>query len=506
MNIPTLTPDELIQIKKKRSIRRMLAKKSHFWFFSIYLGHYINYPFAPFHHEMFALTEDINLRLAVLVAFRGSAKSTLMSLSYPIWAVVGAQKKKFVLIVSQTQAQARLHLSNIKKELETNELLKKDIGPFEEVSDEWGATSIVLSNFDARIAIASTEQSIRGIRHGQYRPDLVICDDVEDLNSVKFREGRDKTFQWLTGEVMPIGDQNTKIIIVGNLLHEDCLLMRLKAAIDQGRLQGCFLAYPLVDEKNTIFWPGKFPNMDAIEKLKATIGTESAWFREYLLKIISDADRLVHPDWIKYYDTIPPEVGNKFRYTATGVDLAISERESADYTAMVTAKVYDYGEDLRIYILSNPINKRMDFPETVKTATEIARTLKSKLYIEDVGYQRALIQHLSNVVNISVEGFQTAGQDKRSRLALITHFIQQGKVLFPRHGVEELIMQLTGFGIEKHDDLADAFSLLLIKIMEEDNSGQPNVFIVDMGSSIYDYRRSGIASRAFEPFTMDDKW
>jgi hypothetical protein len=67
-------------------------------------------------------------------------------------------------------------------------------------------------------------------------------------------------------------------------------------------------------------------------------------------------------------------------------------------------------------------------------------------------------------------------------------------------------MQLTGFGIEKHDDLADAFSLLLIKIMEEDNSGQPNVFIVDMGSSLYDYRRSGISTRAFEPFTMDDKW
>ena len=123
MNIPTLTADELIQIKKKRSIRRMLAKKSHFWFFSIYLGHYISYPFAPFHHEMFAMTEDINLSLAVLVAFRGSAKSTMMSLSYPIWAVVGTQQKKFVLIVSQTQAQARLHLSNIKKELETNELL-----------------------------------------------------------------------------------------------------------------------------------------------------------------------------------------------------------------------------------------------------------------------------------------------------------------------------------------------------------------------------------------------
>lgn len=505
MNIQALTPDELTQIKKKRSIRRMLAKKSHFWFFSIYLGHYMSYPFAPFHHEMFTITEDISLRLAVLVAFRGSGKSTLMSLSYPIWAVVGAQQKKFILIVSQTQAQARLHLSNIKKELETNELLKKDIGPFEEVSDEWGATSIVLSNFDARIAIASTEQSIRGIRHGQYRPDLVICDDVEDLNSVKFREGRDKTFQWLTGEVLPIGDQNTKIIIVGNLLHEDCLLMRLKTAIDSNKLQGKFLAIPLIREDDMILWVGKFPNMAAIEKLKATIGVESAWFREYLLKIISDADRLVHPDWIHYYDKIPPGMSNQFRYRATGMDLAIVEKESADFTSMVTADVYDHAEDLRVYILPNPINKRMGFPETVKTATELARTLKSKLYIEDVGYQKALIQHLSNVVNLSVEGFKPAGQDKRSRLALVTHLIQQGKVLFPRHGAEELVAQLTGFGIEKYDDLADAFSLLMLKIMEEDTGGL-NVFVIETGS-IYDFRRSGaISPLAFEPFTMDDKW
>lgn len=304
---------------------------------------------------------------------------------------------------------------------------------------------------------------------------------------------------------MPIGDQNTKIIIVGNLLHEDCLLMRLKAAIDQDRLQGNFMAYPLIDEKNTIFWPGKFPNMEAVEKLKATIGTESAWFREYLLKIISDADRLVHPDWIQYYDKIPPGISNQFRYRATGMDLAISERESADCTAMVTGDVYDNAEDLRVYILPNPVNKRMGFPETVKTAIELARTLKSKLYIEDVGYQKALIQHLSNVANLSVEGFKTAGQDKRSRLALVTHLIQQGKVLFPRHGAEELIAQLTGFGIERHDDLADAFSILMLKIMEEDTGG-PNVFVIEAGS-IYDFRRSGaISPLAFEPFTMDDKW
>jgi len=80
MTTGMITDIELEEIKKKRSVRRMLAKNSHLWFFSIYLGHYIKYPFAPFHSEMFALTEDQELRLSVLVAFRGSGKSTFLNL------------------------------------------------------------------------------------------------------------------------------------------------------------------------------------------------------------------------------------------------------------------------------------------------------------------------------------------------------------------------------------------------------------------------------------------
>jgi len=491
----TLSEDELQEIKKKRSVRRMLARKSHMWFFTIYLSDYIDYPFAPFHHEMFSITQDPNQKLSVIVAFRGSGKSTLMSLSYPIWSIIGEQKKRFVLILGQTHNQARQYLSNIRRELETNQLLKADIGPFQEYSDEWGATSLVLSNYDAKITIASTEQSIRGLRHGKYRPDSVVCDDVEDLQSVRTKEGRDKIYNWLTGEVMPIGDVNTNTIIIGNLLHEDCLLMRLKNLMESGKLTGTFSAYPLIDDNNQILWPGKFPNMEAVEKLRASIASDTAWYREFLLKIISDEDRLVHPDWIQYYDSIPEEMGNKFRFTATGIDLAISQRESADYTAMITAKVYDYRESLRVYILPNPINKRIGFPQTVETAARIATSLKSKLYIEDVGYQQALIQHLSNVMNIPAEGVKVAGQDKQSRLTLITHLIQQGKVLFPKHGAEDLIMQLTGFGIEKHDDLADAFSLLLLKIMEEDNTPQPGVMMISM-PSIYD---------RYNPLSWDDE-
>ena len=41
------------------------------------------------------------------------------------------------------------------------------------------------------------------------------------------------------------------------------------------------------------------------------------------------------------------------------------------------------------------------------------------------------------------------------------HLIKTGKILFPKKGCEELLRQLVHFGVEKHDDLADAFSVLI---------------------------------------------
>lgn len=475
-----LTKDELESIKSNRAVRRALARNSHKWFFTIYMGHYIKYAFANFHHKIFEITEDESMKNAVIVAFRSSGKSTLMSLSYPIWAAIGVQQKKFILIITQTQTQARIILANIKYELENNELLKADVGPFEESSDEWSATSIVLSNYNVRITVASTEQSIRGLRHGENRPDLIVCDDIEDLSSVKSKESRDKTFNFLTGEVIPAGNRGTRIIIVGNLLHEDSLIMRFKKSIEDGIMGGAFYAYPLLDKDGDPLWPAQFPSQKEIDELRSRTPSESAWQREYLLRIISDEDRIVHPEWIHYYDVLPD--ARNVRFIATGVDLAISEKESADSTAMVSAMIDGYGEDLRVYILPNPINKRMTFPDTFETAKWLSKSLgggsPTMLFIEDVGYQRSLVQQLQNA-GYPAEEAKIKGQDKRARLTLTTHLIRSGKILFPRKGAEELIGQLTGFGMEKHDDLADAFAILILKILEDDEP-EAELIILDV--------------------------
>lgn len=465
-------------------LRKELTRTSHYWFFHIYLNQYVKYPTADFQKEIFQISENGAIKNAVICAFRGSSKSTLMTLSFPIFSILGSPQKKFVLILSQTQQQARLHLTNIRRELEANEILRKDLGPFRQETDEWGSTSLVIPNQGARITAASSEQSIRGIRHGAYRPDLILADDVEDSTSVKTKEGRDKTYDWLTSEVIPCGDVNTRMIVVGNLLHEDSLLMRLRKLIDEGKLTGTFRAYPLIDDNDDVLWPAKFPSMEEIEDLKKTVGSEKAWQREYLLRIITDEDQVVKPEWIHYYDELPSLERSELRYIATGIDLAISQKQSADYTAMVSARVHGYEEEMKVYILPNPVNERLDFPAALERAKALSKALSggshtTELYIEEVGYQTALIEELKRQ-NYHAEGVKVAGQDKRSRLNLLTSMIQNGQVLFPRVGAEDLITQLTGFGLEKFDDLADAFAILLFKVMEK-NDSQPRIFFISGG-------------------------
>ncbi len=330
-------------LKNQRSVRMHLAERSHYYFFHLYMSEYVKHPTAAFHRELYSITEDESIRHAVIVAFRGSGKSTIITQSYPMWAILGIQKKRFVVILSQTQSQARNHLLNIKREFENNELLRKDYGPMEEEADEWGATALILPKFNARIVAASTEQAIRGVRHGAYRPDLIIADDVEDMNSVKTQDGRNKTYEWFTGDILPLGDEDTKIITIGNLLHEDSLLMRLYASIKKESMSGVFKRFPLIDENGYCLWPGKYPDSMSLLEKEKQLGNERAWQREYLLNIVPDEGQVIDPKWINYYDQdgLPEkDETNEYINTYIGVDLAISESTSADYTAIVVVHAY----------------------------------------------------------------------------------------------------------------------------------------------------------------------
>src|SRR3989338_3559955 len=239
--------DMVEQIANDKATRQELTRSSFFWFIHIFLGHHIEDELAPFQEEMMALAEDEKIKLMVIMAFRGSGKSTILNLAYALWAILGKQQKKFIVILSNTQAQARNHFANIKQELESNKLLGHDLGPFKVDENPWNSYSVELEYFGAKIISVSREQSIRGMRYREHRPDLIICDDVEDTNYESNSE-RKNLSTWFLGELLPSGNEDTKFIVLGNLTYENSLLMELRKDIMKGYSKdSVFRAYPIAD-------------------------------------------------------------------------------------------------------------------------------------------------------------------------------------------------------------------------------------------------------------------
>jgi len=475
-NNPELSDDLWKQAVADTDIRRTITQQSHLLFFHMYFQQYIKYETAQFHRDIFAITEDEDTKTAVIEAFRNSAKTTIVSLSYPIWAILGKQQRKFVIILAQTQHQARQYLTNIKQELESNALLKKDLGPFEEPDDEWRAVSIVIPKYDARITVASVDQPVRGLRHGPHRPDLIICDDLEDLNSVRNRDTRNKLYDWLMGDIIPLGDVNTRLMVIGTRLHEDSLMMRLRSMIQENKLNGIARSYPIVNENGDPIWPGKFPDRKSLDTFKKSVD-DRAWHREYLLKIVGDTDQVIDLSWIKYYDHLPL-TNNQYLFTITAVDLAISESERADYTAMITARVYYIKDEAYIFILPNPVNEKMAYPDIIERIKTIINMIHKSgggyVVAEDVGFQKAFIHDVESF-GANVIAFRPGAMDKRTRLSLTSGKVKTAHVLFPKKGAELIIDQIVHFG-RGHDDLADAFSMLVIKTMEQ-TSRMPSITV-----------------------------
>jgi predicted phage terminase large subunit-like protein len=364
-----------------------------------------------------------------------------------------------------------MDLNNIKDQLLNNGLLKKDLGPFEEEKNNLGnATALIIKRMDVKIMICSVGQSIRGMRHNQHRPDLIILDDIEDQDSVKTREGRNKTFDWLTGDIIPAGTNKTRIVAIGNLLHEDCVLKRLEKKIENEelkRMNGIYREYPIIDDKGNPLWPSKYPTPESIEEEHEKTLDEIAWQREFMLKIVSSDEQIISMNDIQWYDEIPK---GKLGCVCIGVDLAISQKASADFPAIVVSYVYNSGEDLRVYVRPYPFHSKVSIKELLEhlkniVSTEQMNKVPVKVFMESNGMQDAIVQ-LAKEDSYGIIGVPSI-TDKASRLRVAAVPMKKKQVFFPEIGCVELIDELTGFGKENHDDLADAFSISMIKIIEK---------------------------------------
>jgi len=207
------TTDISVQLQEVDALisatRRELSSSSLIGFTDTYLSHLMESKRPEFHREIMSRLENPTAR-ELFIAPRGFAKSTICSRFYPLWLACYG-KKKDIFLVSATISLAKENLRIIRQELENNEKLIADFGDLK--SDKWTEEQLVLRN-GTIIRAKGREFQIRG-----FRPDVILCDDLEDEELVYSKDQREKLESWF-----PLGFSNNVTIVfrvsnVPSVLH-----------------------------------------------------------------------------------------------------------------------------------------------------------------------------------------------------------------------------------------------------------------------------------------------
>lgn len=250
---------------------RVARSKADYAFFKrTYFPHYCTQPNSLLHDYLDVRLPAIADSAAgchdAIAAPRGEAKSTNVGLIFLIWCLVTGRKYFCCLIMDAFEVAATM-LEAVKAELEANPRLAMDYPQATGQGRVWQAGVIVTPD-NRKVQAFGAGKRMRGLRHGPHRPDLVICDDLENDENVRSPEQRDKLERWLKRTVLQLGanDATTDYLVIGTVLHYDSLLSRL-------------LNNPLWCAKrfqSILQWPARMDLWDQFEALLLNDGEDAA--------------------------------------------------------------------------------------------------------------------------------------------------------------------------------------------------------------------------------------
>lgn len=186
---------------------------------------------------------------------------------------------------------------------------------------------------------------------------------------------------------------------------------------------------------------------DEIETMRREM-PELVFQQEVLAQFVDFGGTVVKREWLRVGQ--PPELSTLRIFM--GVDLAISMKEEADFTAIAVLGV---SEDGRIWLLFVD-RKRVTFHDTLTWIREVAQRFRpQEVGIESVQYQAAVVQELLRTTDLPVRAVKP-DKDKLTRFQRIQVRYQQSLVwhaeTLPSYFEDELL----SFPVGEHDDMVDA--------------------------------------------------
>jgi len=428
------------------------------------------------HYEWWKLFCSKHPQVAIS-APRNHAKSTALTYSYTL-ACVLFRERSYVLIVSDTVSQASQFLNDIKQTLLENDQIRS-LFKIKEFTKETEDDIIVTTedNHMFRIQAKGAEQKLRGLKWNNKRPDLIVCDDLENDEIVMNKERREKFRRWFYGALLPCKSVNGIIRYVGTILHSDSLLESLMPRVykketivtplkiytnkREAWLSVKYRAH--TDDFQHILWPARYdkeyflskrqeyfdqgiPDVYSMEYLNIPIDESVAYFKRKDFVAISEEEKKLS---LHYYIT---------------ADLAISKEESADYSVFIVAGM----DESRMVHIKEVVRDRLDGREIVDTILMLENLYKPECFgIEEMQVTKAIgpflrEEMIATGIFPNLVKLKHGGKDKISRARSIQARLRAGGVRFNKAGewYQTLEDEMCTFPRSKHDDQVDCMAYL----------------------------------------------
>jgi len=428
-------------------------------------------PIPAFHETMWNLCSSDEPKVAI-ASPRSHGKSTAITHAFLLTMML-LRIKSFCLLVSNTESQAAGFLVDIKAELESNEALRAKFGVSKLLKDT--ETNIVVQMNDGhkfRIQAKGSEQKVRGIKWMNKRPDLIVCDDLEEDEQVMSPERREKFRKWFMNALIPCGSDTCWIRVVGTIMHLDSMLQRLLDDPTWDSLK--FEAHN--PDFSEILWPEQF-SKERLLGIRAGYEAQNnlgGYSREYLNQPVAEGSSYFNKDY--FFEFERDKDGNwikpNLEYFASA-DFAISEKEKADYTVIMVAGV-DPGGHIHIVDVRRG---RWDTEAIVEELISTQKMWRPHIFTFESGQiSKAIEPYLisemrrQNVYMDYIPKIPTKSKTMRGRA--IQGMVKSGFVKFDKEAswypdLENELLTISDSGPRgAHDDQFDAFAYIGLTISE----------------------------------------
>lgn len=401
-------------------------------------------------------------RCVLIEAYRGGAKTTLITRLYLLWQLLSG-RKNYGIVVSSTIDIAVESSDTLRVELEENAKLKNDFKI--SIGEKWKSEEFIfyVDKKPKKLKFFGAGKKIRGTNFLGRRPDIIIADDIENDENVESLAQREKLYKWFRKAVLKLPsryDDKFNIIVVGTRLHHDGLLARIKKLSSFTSFN-----FPLVvkfpDNIDTLnkdsIKTAKIINMklddESMDKraiLAEFFDDKESFYSEYQNEPLSKDGAIfaeyktyeVMPVCDAYYIGIDPAMG-KARGDYFG--LALLGKKDKQY--YLDAKGYKIKPDMMIEKIVRLYLKILNFGKPVKIAIEtIAFQEFFKDKLKDEFAKKGIILSVCELKN-SVA--------KELRLDALAPYITDGTIEVNLDNTL-LIEELDTYPKAPHDDLLDA--------------------------------------------------